>query len=227
MRDSAEGAQSQEGADQAVALCQTYADLLGRQRTTNSPLSRWTKITSRSHEFVWLNGVFEEAGLMFGSDTSLDFSPGDPLYGDVHKMYGTAQLNPYEREILFGYPYVIGRVGDKSVRGPLLTLAIEIEALGSGLRIRSADDVVRFNSLPFRADNDTAAHEHSLNRVLEETPILPLTMQSLQAFAAVLSRELPDLRIDAALDGSLSETPKEPRSASALRLVDGAALFVA
>src|SRR5665213_192348 len=106
MSDSAAEAQGQQSAEQAVALCRTYADLLGRQRTANSPLSRWSKSTSRSHEFVWLNGVFENARLMFATDSSLDFSPGDSLYEDVHKMYGTAQLNPYEREILLGYPYV-------------------------------------------------------------------------------------------------------------------------
>jgi len=122
----------------------------------------------------------------------------------IHKMYGTAKLDPYEREILYGFSYVIGRRKGKTVRGPLLTLAVEIEAVGIELRVVAADEVVRFNSLPFRTDIDTDAHDQALARAMEATPALPLTQAALQAFIGVLVRELPSLTMSARLDGGAS-----------------------
>ena len=49
----------------------------------------------------------------------------------------------------------------------------------------------------------------------------------LQEFVGVMTRELPELVIDAGLDGSLTDPPSEPRSAQPLRIIDQAALFVA
>jgi very-short-patch-repair endonuclease/KaiC/GvpD/RAD55 family RecA-like ATPase len=210
-----------------AAMCRTYADVLGRQRTAASPLARWTKATSRSQEFVWLGGAFDRDQLMLGARESLVFSPGDPLFEAVHKMYGTARLNPYEREVLYGYPYVIGRSRSTTTRGPLLTLAVEIEAVRNHFEVRAADEVVRFNSLPFRSETDTDAHEQALGRVLEATPAFPLTVESLGQFLDVLCRELPSLQRKAALDGSLVAPPEEPRGQETIRLVDAAALFVA
>jgi very-short-patch-repair endonuclease len=157
----------------------------------------------------------------------LVFSRGDPLFDAIHKMHGTARLNPYEREVLYGYPYVVGRTREKKVRGPLLTLAVEITAAGDHLDVQPADEVVRFNSLPFRTETDTEAHNDSLSRILEQTPTLPLTIEALRAFVGVVSRELSDLRIEAALDGSLAAPPAEPRGVEPLRMIDQAALFVA
>ncbi len=108
-----------------------------------------------------------------GRNAEFSVVPGDALYDAVHKMYGTANLNPYEREVLFGFPYVIGRVANRSVRGPLLTLGVEIVPEGDRLVVRAADEVVRFNSLPFRAEHDTDAHNASLNRILEPPPSSP------------------------------------------------------
>lgn len=209
------------------ALCRTYADLLRRQRTAASPLVNWTHTTSkRSHDFVWLGGAFRNEQLLH-YDRGLVVAPGHPVYGPIHKMYGTAKLNPYEREILYGFPYVIGRRKGKTVRGPLLTLAVEIEAVGNELQVVSADEVVRFNSLPFRTDIDTDAHDQALARVMEATPALPLTQQSLQAFVGVLTRELPSVTMSARLDGTLDQPPAEPDSGEFLRVIDQAALFVA
>ena len=76
-------------------------------------------------------------------------------------------------------------------RGPLLTLAVEIEAVGDHLEVRAADEVLRFNSLPFRTEGETDARNAALARVLEQTPALPLTNDSLRAFVGVLSRSFP------------------------------------
>src|SRR5579863_10034922 len=107
--------------EMTAALCRTYADLLRRQRTGSTQFAKWTRATRREHEFVWLGGALRKEQLMSGAKT-LSVAPSDPLYDSLHKMYGTATLNPYEREILYGFPFVLGRLGTTTIRGPLLTL---------------------------------------------------------------------------------------------------------
>ena len=209
-----------------TALCRTYADLLRRQQTAASPFAQWSRATHREHEFVWLGGPLARVPLM-GHEAAFSVAPGDQLYDAVHKMYGTASLNPYERELLFGFPYIIGRVGTRSIRGPLLTIGVEIVPEGDRLVVRATDDVVRFNSLPFRSEYDTDAHNASLSRILEATPELPVGPAALKEFVAVITRELPEVRVEGALDGSLGSAPNEPRVALPLQIIDQAALFVA
>jgi very-short-patch-repair endonuclease len=209
-----------------AALCRTYADLLRRQRTAATPFAKWTRATRREHEFVWLGGAVRKEQLMSGTKV-LSVAPSDALYESLHKMYGTATLNPYEREILYGFPFVLGRIGTTTIRGPLLTLAVEIEAVADHLEVRPADETLRFNSLPFRTEGETDARNAALGRVLEQTPSFPMTAESLRTFVGVLCRELPELRIDASLDGSLTAPPSEPRSAEPLCIIDQAAIFVA
>lgn len=209
-----------------AALCHTYADLLRRQRTAATPFARWSKATRRAHEFVWLGGRFESEPLLLHRE-SLTFGPTDPLYEAVHKMYGTAKLNPYEREILYGFPYVIGRVKGKPVRGPLLTLSIEITPQGDHLSVQPADEVVRFNSLPFRTDVDTESRDQALARIIEATPALPLSPDAVRDFASIVSRELPHVEIRAQLTGTLVDPPSEPKSGEFLAVIDQAAVFVA
>lgn len=208
------------------ALCRTYADLLRRQRTATSAFAKWSQATRRQHEFVWLGPSVAAAPFVSGED-SLVVRPGDTLWDSVHKMYGTASLNPYEREILFGYPYVVGRVGTNVVRGPLLTLAVEIVAVGDHLEVRAADDTVRFNSLTFRTEGDTDAHNATLNRILDQTPATPLTPTSVRTFCEVVVRELTEVSLDGAIDGHLGDVPTEPRGVQPLKIIDQAALFVA
>lgn len=209
------------------ALCRTYADLLRRQRTAATPFARWSRSTTRSHEFIWLGGVYDRERILLDGGKPLVFTASDALFSEIHKMYGTARLNPYEREVLYGYPYIVGNVRGKLVRGPLLTLAVEIDATGNHLDVRSADEVLRFNSLPFRTEIDTETHDQALGRVMECTPSLPLAIESLREFVDVLCREIPRLNVDAALDGRLESPPGEPRSGEPLRVIDQAALFVA
>ncbi len=142
-------------------------------------------------------------------------------------MHGTARLNPYEREILFGYPYVIGRVSGKSIRGPLLTMPVRIEPEGSGFVVHPADEVLRFNSLPFRAEEEAPVHEEAVSRIIEATPAFPLRADALNRFVDVIRRELPSVEVSAGLDGRLAEPPEEPKRGEFLALIDQAALFVA
>jgi KaiC/GvpD/RAD55 family RecA-like ATPase len=209
-----------------AALCRTYADLLRRQRTATTPFAMWSRATKREHEFVWLGPTISRVPLMEATKM-FSVRPSDPLWEPVHKMYGTATLNPYEREVLLGFPYVMGRVGTTTVRGPLLTLAVEITAVGDHLEISAVDEVVRFNSLPFRTEGDTDAHSAALNRILDQTPEMPLNPSTLKDFVGIIIRELSDVVVEADLDGTLGKVPAEPRSALPLRIIDQAALFVA
>lgn len=122
---------------------------------------------------------------------------------------------------------MVGRLGTTTIRGPLLTLAVTITAVGDHLEVSAADDVLRFNSLPFRTEGDTDAHNLALNRILEQTPELPLSPASLQTFVDVVTRELPDVEVQGALEGALGAAPAEPKTKLPLRIIDQAALFVA
>jgi very-short-patch-repair endonuclease len=207
-------------------LCKAYADLLRRQRTASNALVTWSKVTSRSHEFAWLGGELSTEQLMHAGKP-LRVSRENPLFESVQRMHGTARLNPYEREVLYGYPYVIGRMSGKSVRGPLLTVPVGIEPEGSGFVVHPSDEVVRFNSLPFRAREEAPVHDEAISRIIEATPAFPLRAEALNPFVDVIRRELPSVEVRGGLDGGLAEPPEEPKQGEFLALIDQAALFVA
>ena len=101
----------------------------------------------------------------------------------------TLELNPYEREVQYGYPYIVGFADGRAVRAPLLTIPVTIASDGGKLIIRPADELVRFNSLPFRSEFDTAAREHALAKLIESTPDFPLTITNLRRFCESVERE--------------------------------------
>jgi hypothetical protein len=159
----------------------------------------------------------------------LAIGASDKAFDSVHKMMTTLELNPYERDAHYGYPYVIGRVGDRPVRAPLFTVAVAIESTGRGLVVTPKDEVLRFNSLAFRSDFDPAATEKALSRMIAETPTLPLEESALREFCDRLSVEMKDLKlvVDARLSGVLVSPPSEPRGGAGLFIADNAAVFVA
>ena len=209
-----------------ASVCRAYADFLRRQRTASSAFVIWQKETSRSHEFAWLGGVYDSETLM-RSGRELRILRESPLFHAVQKMHATAELNPYEREVLYGYPYVVGRLDGRPIRAPLFTIPVTIDPEGSGFLVRPDDEVVRLNTLPFRAESDTAARGQALERLLERTPPFPLGTAGAADFAQEVSREVPTVLLSASLDGRLSSPPPTPNSGSYLQLVDQAALFVA
>ena len=209
------------------ALSHVYGDVLRRQGRTTTPFVRWSKVTGRLHEFSWLGGV-ERREVLLSDKGSLDVPHSSPLFAAVQKMRATAVLNPYEREILYGYPYVIGRRDSDSIRGPLLTVPVRIEERGDGFVVKRADDVVHVNVLPLGADGDVDLHELKLRRVIEASPAIPLERAGLTGLVAAVSREFPSVDCGhAALDGRLDPPPAEPSGPSSLRVVDQAALFIA
>ena len=155
------------------ALTAAYAALLKRQRTASAAYVRWTPAHSRAHEFAWFEAG-DELLLTRGGDIIIDHE--SPVHSSIQKMMATMELNPYERELQYGYPYVIGQSNGKSFRAPLLTIPVAITPDGGRLVIRATEDVVRFNSLPFRSDFDTGAQELAIARLIDRTPELPLTL---------------------------------------------------
>jgi very-short-patch-repair endonuclease len=212
-----------------AALARVYGDVLRRQGRTTTPFVRWSKVTGRAHEFAWVGGIETREALLNGRGP-LRIRADSPLFAPVQKMHATATLNPYEREILYGYPYAIGRRDGETVRGPLLTLAVRIEVHRDGFLVHAADDVAHFNALPFKAEGDLDVHEQKVGRVIGATPAVPLDAAGLESLAEALLREFRYVqRRDAALDGRLVAPPEEPRGAAdqGLWLVDQAALFIA
>lgn len=154
------------------ALTFAYAALLKRQRTASSAYVRWIAPHSRAHEFAWLAPGRES--LLLGTG-KLEIGPTSPIYSPIQKMKATIELNPYERELQYGYPYVVGHAEGVAFRAPLLTIPIEISAEGPSLLVSLAEDSLRFNSLPFRTEMETGAREQALTRLIESCPELPLT----------------------------------------------------
>lgn len=211
------------------ALARVYGDVLRRQGRTTTPFVRWSKVTGRAHEFAWL-GRLETCEALLHGRGPLRVRRNNALFDAVQKMHATATLNPYEREVLYGYPYVIGRRDGETVRGPLLTMAVRIEVEGDGFLVHAADDVVHVNALPFKAEGDLEVHEQKIGRVIDATPAFPLDATGLERLAEALTREFRYVqRGDAALDGRLVAPPAEPRGSAdqGLWLVDQAALFIA
>ena len=103
---------------------------------------------------------------------------------------------------------------------------IAISTDGDVLIVHPSEETVRFNSLPFRSDLDTAAHEMALDRLIDATPGFPLITSDLQMFCKSISREM-QIEVQANLDGTMKKAPVHPRSSIPLRIVDCAACFVA
>lgn len=204
------------------ALTSAYASILKRQRIASSAYVRWND-TSRAHEFAWLPSG-EESLMTKGSELVIPSS--SPIHSSINKMMSTLELNPYEREVLYGYPYIIGFADSRAIRAPLFTIPITITSDGGKLIITQADELIRFNSLPFRSESDTAAHEHALAKLIESTPDFPLTITDLRRFCESLQRET-GTRCKANLDARLASSPAQPRSQMPLTIVDTAGCFIA
>ncbi len=212
-------------ADLLHGVAAAYAELLRRQRATSSAFVSWQD-SKRAHEFLWVGRLGEQETLI-RNGSALRVKRDSPLFEGVQKMHATAELNPYEREVFYGYPYVIGRLAGRPVRGPLLTIPVSITVDGAGFQVAADDDVIRVNTLPFRGEDDTAAKRLALARLLENTPQFPLSIGGAAEFSQHLSRELPDIDLEANLDGRLGDPPPMPNSGSYLKIVEQAALFVA
>jgi len=163
--------------------------------------------------------------LMFGG-RDIRVGPASPGHESINKMMATIALNPYERELLYGYPYVVGQVDGIPIRAPLLTIPVTIQTEGATLIVHPNEEMVRFNSLPFRTEFDTSAQELALARLIESAPEFPLHEDALRLFCDSVSRELK-VGLKGKLDGTIDTAPAVPREGTPLQIVDCAACFVA
>lgn len=205
------------------ALTSAYASLLKRQRSASAAFVRWSTANSRSHEFVWFPPGTETL-LLTGREITI--TSEHPAFIALNKMMATVQLNPYEKDLLYGYPYVVGHVHDTPIRAPLLTIPITIQADGGRLILKPNEESLRFNSLAFRSEHDSAAHEAALGRLIDATPAFPLTLAALNTFCQAVGREM-GLRDIPQLDGALTTPPTQPRQAKPLMILPLAAAFIA
>ena len=205
------------------ALASAYANLLKRQRTAASAFVRWATANARSNEFSWCSQGIES---FFQFNKELAVESDDPGYASVKKMMATAELNPYEREIRYGYPFIVGYAEGTAVRAPIFSVTVTIRSDGDRLIITSTDEPLRFNSLPFRSELDTASHELALRKLIETTPELPLTAESLRLFCRRLELDF-GLSNPSGLDFQIGKPPLEPKSKQPLTITDNSAFFVA
>jgi very-short-patch-repair endonuclease len=206
------------------ALTRAYASFVKRQRTASAAFVRWSSPHRRAHEFTWIDSG-DEVLMSTGDDITV--SEESSAYDSIHKMMSTIALNPYERELLYGYPYVIGQIDGVCIRAPVFTIPVSITASGRLLVIHREEDLLRFNSLPFRSEFETAAHEAALARLIERTPEFPLHITDLRQFVGALDLEMKTQSRNALLDASLAAPPSQPRAAMPFTLVDNAACFIA
>ena len=204
------------------ALAKAYATLVKRQRSSTA-FVRWTAPRRRQHDFVWLDPGQET---LFSSGREVTVKRSSPASESINGMMSAIELNPYERELYYGYPYLYGFVDGVAVRAPVFAMPVSIVADGSSLVIAELEDVLRFNSLPFRTEHDSAAKDQALARLIDATPGLPLSPATLRSFCENLLRDL-GVENDALLDGSLAQPPAEPKAATPLRVIDAAACFIA
>lgn len=207
-------------------LCSAYAELLRRQGHSGSAFVRWPQQTARSHAFAWLGGSVE-AETVLSRGEPLTVHSAMPIFNDLQKMRATVTLNPYEQDLMLGYPYVIGRREGEIIRGPVLLMPVRLDGEGGQLRILASDEVVRFNSLPFRTEGDTEARELAIRQVIDATPSLPLGTEDFRRFIDILVHALRIDRGNARLDGTLTAPPAIPTRSDGLWLIDQAAIFIA
>ena len=209
-------------------LCRVYADVLRRQRTASSALVSWHDESQRGHEFTWV-GEATNRETLITKGASLRFSPNSPNYESIRKMHATTELNPYEREVLYGYPYLIGRVGDRTIRAPILMIPVAIGVDGEDFTVTATEDVLRFNSLPYRSESNTDARALALQSLIATTPGFPASAQTIKNFVNSITRDIAGVNIEGVFNGTLGPPPTRPhaRAKEKLALVDQAAVFIA
>jgi len=99
------------------ALATAYAALIKRQRTASSAFVRWSSAHARAHEFAWTEAGRKE---LMTSGCEIKVGPGTSIHDAINKMMATAELNPYERELMYGYPYIVGQVDAVTIRAPVV-----------------------------------------------------------------------------------------------------------
>ena len=210
-----------------TSLCAAYADFLRRQRSAGAAMSSWPRANARrSPEFAWIGAPAELRERLMMTFGDLRIGPSHASHPVVGKMSATIQLNPYEREALYGYPFIIGSLNGKAIRAPLLTVPVTIRPEGRGFVLSPEEETLEFNPLPFLGEDVSDARDLAVARITAAIPGLPLTPATLRAFLDVVERELSQVSVAGVMDGRLVEPPPGP-GGNGLRIIDCAAVLIA
>jgi very-short-patch-repair endonuclease len=204
------------------SLTTAYADLMKQQRSASNAFVRWPKSARRGNEFAWL---CEGSETIFADGHKKILTANDNAFQSVRRMESVIKLNPYEKGLVYGYPYVVGRVDGISIRGPLFHVPAKVTVTKSSASIEVEEDTLRFNSLPFRSDTQSDAAKLRLDQFVISAPDIPVTHADLRRLCEHMQLDLT-VNLQGAIDGSLSE-PQEVRTGTGLSIVDAAAIFVA
>ena len=66
----------------------------------------------------------------------------DNAFQSVRRMESVIKLNPYEKGLVYGYPYVVGRVDGISIRGPLFHVPVKVTVTKSSASIEVEEDTL-------------------------------------------------------------------------------------
>jgi very-short-patch-repair endonuclease len=158
----------------------------------------------------------------------VQIGPDHPGFETVKKIAATIALNPYEREALYGYPFVVGKRDKQVIRAPLLMVPVDISPNARGYAIRPNEERAEFNPLPFLNDTPSDARELALTRLVEHLPTLPLQFGELQLWLDDLQREVTELKLQGHLNGSFDQVPSRPAGArDFLDVIDQAGVVLA
>ena len=159
-----------------------------------------------------------EAVLTGGRD--LRVTRDEPLHAELARLRASVELNPYERELRYGYPYVVGRLDGQVVRAPLLRSPwswSRTARRSRSPRPTTSRASTRCPSAPASAD---AARDAVLARLIDDTPAFPVTREALDALRA---RRSSATSASSAAGRSTAPSPSRPRvpsSGEGLRLID-------
>ena len=81
-------------------LASAYATLLARQRAASTAFARSSAPTRRGHGFAWLPAG---SGSLLRNDLPVRAGLDSPFGQELAAMRAAVELNPYERELIYGY----------------------------------------------------------------------------------------------------------------------------
>ena len=75
------------------------------------------------------------------------------MFDTVKRMHTTVTLDPYEREVLYGYPFVIGRRDGNSIQGTPANHPVERGTEETVSALQAMTRPSASNALPFQVDS--------------------------------------------------------------------------
>ena len=159
-------------------------------------------------------------GLREGEEGLADLAPEEDTpniaFQRLRDLYQKHLLNPYEREFLYGYPFVVGQTSSgRRICAPLFTVPCTLEYdLSTGeMRVRLTSDELQFNSYVWAqvvGEKDLEFLERTL--LTAGYPSLPLTDHDMGGFLNRLSNAAPVVKSPSMWEWTLDRLAVPPLS---------------